>query len=200
MGALGAVVLEETRLVELADHLGQCQRGFGLGQRVAAGREIALRQMRHGQARGVGQVEHQVEVGGARREAEVDGTDLADLDAAALVVAARGIDIGGHTVAHDGVGAASGETGAATGADRRIDRVARRPANLELAQPAFDADLACAMHRHPARAGGRQGLLVIGKHGDLQLAVGLAMQALRPIHGERAVADNGEPAGAGVGD
>ena len=59
----------------------------------------------------------------------------------------------------------------------RVDRVGGRPGDLEGAQPAVDAERAGAVQRNLARVRGRQRRLVLSEHGDLDLAVRLALES-----------------------
>ena len=82
----------------------------------------------------------------------------------------------------------------------RVDRVGGRPGDLEGAQPAVDAERAGAVQRNLARARGRQRRLVLSEHGDLDLAVRLALESLRPCHRLGAGAEDRQPSAALVGD
>ncbi len=127
-------VLHIARLLELAHHLRQPHGRLRLLQRIGARRQVAERLFGHSHQRLRGQVEHQVELLGARRRgaAKVDRTDRSTgLHARPVRLAAREI----HLVRQvDRLLRTRPDAGVAAGAGLEIDRVDLLPLDLELAQ------------------------------------------------------------------
>src|SRR5450759_4750981 len=121
VGADRRLVLEEFRLLELADrgrHVGQ---RIGLGTWIRAGVPVTLRRLMHGEVRHAVEIEHEIEVLAARLpgSVEIDGADrTAGHHALAMILAAIEIDL---IAPVDGLFGADLDAGVATRANIEID-------------------------------------------------------------------------------
>ena len=189
------VVDEELRLLEFADQLRERRGGQRLRERVAAGREVALRLARHLEDRLGRKVEHQVEafLAGPVRAFEVDRLDrTARLHARAVRLALVEVDLVGEV---DRLLRARADARIAARADVEVDGVRLLPLDLECPQPARQGAHPPRPDREAAHVRQFAAARVRDEHAHFEL-VG---EALRPLHGALGGADYEQVAARRVG-
>ena len=171
------LVVEEFRLLELADRQRDFRHRGRLRRRIGTGSPIALGRLVHAKNGLSAEIQHEVEVFGPRAVAPVEIDRLhgaAGDDALAVVAAAVEVDL---VAPVDGVLGTGLDAGVAACAHVEIDRVLLRPTCLERAQPAAQriepaaVDWVVALRRQFGARGAPR-----DEHRDRELA----MQPLRP--------------------
>ena len=188
------LVVEELRLLELADTLTQLQHRGSQLDRVGTDMEVALRGLVHREGRRAAHVEHQIEgLGrGLRRALEVDRPGgIAGRDAGPVALAAGQVDAVAEV---DGALGADRDAGIAARAQVQIDRVVAGPGGFEGTQPAGQLGQPTAVNG--AIMALRQGAAVaLDQQTDRQLAA----EHRGGLLGRRGATDNQAASAAAVG-